>query len=447
MKYNILSDFREHLNAVLDNKNTADTYYFAVDRLFKPLQFSDLSEISGDTIERLLAQIRTKNRFSACKRGLNHLKAFDGSLNLPDNQFFSQTAASKKNRSVKPTKTLEHDTISRKVNAIRDVKLKTAFRLMEKSGLRVSECAALTKRDISIEGDTVKIDVRHGKGGSNDVVECMEDKWLAGKLQELTESLNEDDKPFYAAQTMKNRAADYGLECHDFRRIAANTFRDERRSDGEELREANSETQNFLRHTRFSVTKRYLANRKLKFKGKQYKNSQGRSSAASSASLGEVAEKISQKHLTNDENRGIIDVGSEKNDMARITEVPASSISKKIADGEYSTKLSRQQHLRHVEGTPEFERYKQERAEKGMPSQAVITISEHETQQLIIDKAGTGIVKLAKKGEITPHESITADKIVGWTWSGDEYFQTNKARIHYGKRSSHIVPIGGKDYD
>jgi hypothetical protein len=133
--------------------------------------------------------------------------------------------------------------------------------------------------------------------------------------------------------------------------------------------------------------------------------------------------------------------------LARITQIPASSISEKIANGEYSTKLSPQQHKRHVEGTPEFERYKQERAAKGMLSQAILTISEAEAQQLILDKAGTGIVKPAKNGEFEPHESITADKIIGWTWSGNEYIQTNKARIHYGKKSSHIVPIGGKNYD
>ena len=253
------------MNAVVDNKNTANTYYFAVDKLFKGLQFNELSEISPTQIEQLLSQTRTKNRLSAAKNGLKHLKAFDSNLNLPKDDFFAKTSANKRNYSVKPPKTLNHDTICRKVNAIRDPKLKTAYRLMMKSGLRVSECAELTKRDIQLDGDTVKIDVRHGKGGSNDVVECMNDPWLAGKLSELTGGLNDDDKPFYAAQTMKNYAAERGLECHDFRRVAANTFRDERRSGGEATADANESTQGFLRHTRYSVTKRYLQNRRLKF--------------------------------------------------------------------------------------------------------------------------------------------------------------------------------------
>jgi integrase len=273
MKYDILSAFREHLNAVTDNKNTANTYYFAVDKLFKGLQFNDLSEITPNQIEQLLAQTRTKNRLSAAKNGLKHLKAFDSSLNLPADSFFAKTSANKRNYSVRPPKTLNHDTICRKVNAIRDPKLKTAYRLMMQSGLRVSECAELTKRDIIIDGDSVKIDVRHGKGGSNDVVQCMNDSWLAEKLAELTGGLNDDDKPFYAAQTMKNKAAERGLECHDFRRIAANTHRDCLRDEGAALPEANSATQEFMRHTRFSVTKRYLTNRKLKFVAKLPKKS------------------------------------------------------------------------------------------------------------------------------------------------------------------------------
>jgi hypothetical protein len=146
----------------------------------------------------------------------------------------------------------------------------------------------------------------------------------------------------------------------------------------------------------------------------------------------------------------MIEKGSESRGdepLARITEIRASSISEKIANGEYSTKLSRQQHLRHVEGTPEFERYCKENELKGKCSPSVITISEAETQQLIIDKAGTGIVEATRRGIPLPRESVTADKIVGWTWSGNDYIQTNKARIHYGKRNSHIVPIGGKNYD
>ena len=94
-------------------------------------------------------------------------------------------------------------------------------------------------------------------------------------------------------------------ECHDFRRIAAITYRDKRRADGEPLTDANEETKDFLRHARFSVTKRYLRNRKLKFV-KKPRREYG-------------------KRLTNAVNEGIIDVGS-----GRMTDIINSPIENPI---------------------------------------------------------------------------------------------------------------------
>ena len=151
------------------------------------------------------------------------------------------------------------------------------------------------------------------------------------------------------------------------------------------------------------------------------------------------------------EERCIIDVGGddmvEKEQLPRISEISASTITEKINAGEYSTKLSRQQYLRHIEGTIEYNRYMKIRQAKGQPPQSVLTITEREAQELIIQKAGTGIVAADVHGDAKPMESITADRIIGKTWSGGKMIQTNKARIHYGKKYSHIVPIGGLNYD
>jgi len=298
MKYNILTAFREHLHATIANKNTANTYYNAVNGLFADMQFSELSQIPESEIARLLGKTRQQSRFSAAKKGLEHLKSFDKSLNLPDSQTLQQIGKHRKNRSVKPPKIIDTATVRRKVNAIRDDKLKSAYRLMEKSGLRVSECAELKKSDFRLDNGVLSLDVRKGKGGSNDVVHTIEDKWLSAKLQEILSPLNADDKPFYSAQTMKNRAAKYGLECHDFRRIAANEYRDSLLDEGTPRADANAATQGFMRHSRFSTTKRYLANRKLSFSSKK---SQG----------------ISKKRLTTGEKCDMID-SSEVNMISNI---------------------------------------------------------------------------------------------------------------------------------
>ena len=82
-----------------------------------------------------------------------------------------------------------------------------------------------------------------------------------------------------------------------------------------------------------------------------------------------------------------------------------------------------------------------------MLPQSELNLTYQEAQQLIINKAGTGIVGISRKGDMLPFESITANMIIGKTWSGGKYIETNKARIYYGKKSSHIVPIGGMNYD
>ena len=158
-----------------------------------------------------------------------------------------------------------------------------------------------------------------------------------------------------------------------------------------------------------------------------------------------------EKGLTEPPNSGIMNVGGgdmDKNSkLPRITEIAASRITEKINAGEYSTKLSRQQYLRHAEGTYEYSQYEQSRKAKGQPPQSILSITEQEAQKLIIKKAGTGIIRVSKNGEMLPEETVTINKVIGKTYSGGVLIETNKAKIFYGKNSSHIVPIGGMNYD
>lgn len=267
MKYDILTSFREYLNSEIENKNTADRYYFAVTRLFKQKQFDSLDEIDLDYLKSSLLGIKTKNDFSAAKNGLLHLAAYDQKLALPEEEFFSGTSLKKRNWTKKPAKTLYLDTINRKTNSIKNKSLKLAYRLMKASGLRVSEVAALEKQDIEIDRGQIKITVKHGKGGSNGIVTCLPDNYLAKELKIYLDQRQENEQIFYSAASMKKYAGELGIECHDFRRIAAITHNTiEKKTLGNDKETANEHTKDFLRHSRFSTTKRYLYNRKLKFK-------------------------------------------------------------------------------------------------------------------------------------------------------------------------------------
>lgn len=131
----------------------------------------------------------------------------------------------------------------------------------------------------------------------------------------------------------------------------------------------------------------------------------------------------------------------------RIPELAASRVTEKIKAGEYSVKLSRQQYLKHIEGTAQYEQYLKTRIARGQGPQSILTISEEDTQQLLRERAGTGIVLVDKTGEMRPIELINANRIVGRTMSGNEWIETSKVKIFYGKDSSHMTPIGGMNFD
>lgn len=133
--------------------------------------------------------------------------------------------------------------------------------------------------------------------------------------------------------------------------------------------------------------------------------------------------------------------------ILRIPQLPASSISEKVASGEYSLKLSQQQYDKHIVGTMDYERYLESRKQKGLSQQSVLSISKEEAQDIIYKHSGTGIIKPRKNGTGTNIEWITCEKDIGYYYNKGVPIPTKKAAIHYGKRGAHLVPIRGRNYD
>lgn len=263
MKYDVLNPFQDYLKQNL-NVNTAKKYYSCVVRLFKDKQFNDISEVNREFLEGETLKFKTRNEFSAVKNALKHLKKFYPDLDIPDESFFKENSLKKRNWSKKPKKNIYLDQTRRKINQISDKKLKYAYRLALVSGLRVSELAALEAKDITFNQDKIIVNVRHGKGGSNGIIECLSDKYLYENLKEYVSKFKPDDKIFYSNEYMKHQAMNLKMECHDFRRIFAITCRNQLKKEMP-VDQANQLVQEKLRHKRFSTTKRYLFNRKLVF--------------------------------------------------------------------------------------------------------------------------------------------------------------------------------------
>lgn len=134
-------------------------------------------------------------------------------------------------------------------------------------------------------------------------------------------------------------------------------------------------------------------------------------------------------------------------DVLRITQIPASTITQKVQNGDYSLKLSKQQYNKHILGTMDYDRYEASRNAKGLGPQGRLSITFDEAQKIIENKSGTGIIKVRRDGTPTDVEWITCEKIIGSYNHHGKWYSTNKAMIMHGKKGSHLVPHKGSHYD
>lgn len=118
-----------------------------------------------------------------------------------------------------------------------------------------------------------------------------------------------------------------------------------------------------------------------------------------------------------------------------------STIRERINKGEYSTKLSHQQYLKHKDGTTQYQQYADSRTSAGNSMQSKISVDEQTAQRLIEKYAGTGTPATSKTGAVVSKEYITAEIIVGRVWVNGAWVNTHRFAIHYGKNGAHIVPV------
>lgn len=260
MKYRILEAFQEYLMGTM-NKNTARKYYTSVKSIFRDADFKSLDEVDPAFIQRQMEGIVGKNEFSAAKMGLLKLKEFEPALALPKKQFFSDQEKLKKNYVKSRGQKIYKDTILRKINKVRDLELRLAYRLGIVSGLRVSELAALKPKDIHLSGEQIQIYVENGKGGKSGEVTCLQDLYVKEKLEQLVNGKMPDTTLFPTAGHMMNEASRLGFECHDLRRIFAQDLKLELLEQGKTKQEAEDCVRVELRHSKIKTTNIYLRGR------------------------------------------------------------------------------------------------------------------------------------------------------------------------------------------
>lgn len=120
----------------------------------------------------------------------------------------------------------------------------------------------------------------------------------------------------------------------------------------------------------------------------------------------------------------------------------------KIDSGELSSKVSVQQQQKHIEGTPQYERYLSDRTVKGRTPQSIFTLDIREAQKLVDIFSCTGTVTITKTGEtsVKIREYVTTDAVIGKYYADDKFHDIKRICIYYGKKGAHVVPTK-EDYD
>lgn len=182
-------------------------------------------------------------------------------LDAPTSLLYGEALAELRRNKQKPIGrelSLDEDSYTHKINALRNKRLKLALRLQVDSGLRIFEIARLKPGDLEIdESGRIRITVREGKGGKSRSVTCT-DKWLAAQLTEHISSISDDEILFYSESYLKKKAGEIGIKTHDLRRLnAKQRYRDEI-EEGNGVRSATREVQHQLGHTRPGITGAYI---------------------------------------------------------------------------------------------------------------------------------------------------------------------------------------------
>lgn len=255
MKFDVLHDFRAQLNQEDLAENTKKQYYNFVKKVLADIDFNEPGEIPQNVILQGMKKLKTKNDVSAAKRGFEYFKIYYPELRLPEQ--IGQISKTKRNFKKRKWQPLKLDKLKRTINSLQDKKLKYAYRLMLATGMRVSEVEQISKQDITIAEDEIKLHIEHTKSGCPATVSCK-DPYLLEKLPGYLAELKQEDKAFYSASKMMQAANAYGFECHDLRRVFAKLkYREIKPVVGSSYR-AVGEVRELMRHESCRTTKIYL---------------------------------------------------------------------------------------------------------------------------------------------------------------------------------------------
>jgi len=213
MKYDVLNEYREYLYARAGGgglrPQTVHKYFYKMDSLLEgqnPLTDNfDMSKVLEN-----LGNIKYKNYFAQAKGALLHFCKFQA-ITLDDNQLRQieemQENTTKKYRSLDKLTANFVEKTKKKVEGIKNPKLRLSYETAMATGLRVSEIAQLTPGNAVISDEAIIFTITR-KGGEEKEVAIVksEHKKLYEKVRKMTESLKPNDRVFYSVATLQKEA-------------------------------------------------------------------------------------------------------------------------------------------------------------------------------------------------------------------------------------------------
>lgn len=198
------NEYLEYLKMNNLSESTAKTYY-------KRLKFYQKNNVSNHSKEYIG---QTKNA----------LKYYFKAQDIYFHENISKLNNMQKNKPrSKPVKAVTKiSTVNKKINALKNKRIKLAFRLQQLTGLRIGEIAQLKKSDLTFKDGKIFVLVRESKNNkSRRVSTIIKDKWLYDKLLELEER---KDILFYKESTLRVKAWKLGFKSHKLRKVTAKTI-------------------------------------------------------------------------------------------------------------------------------------------------------------------------------------------------------------------------------
>ena len=222
MLYDVLDKYDEYLNDIYTS-DTTRTYHARVSCLLKgQYLINNVKDIDLEKVIDKLKEVKYKNHFSQCKNALIHLYEFEGvafPVQYMDKIKGLESQTKKKYRKMK---VVYYGELKKKIEYIRNKKLKLSYQTMLNTGLRVFELSQILKEECLISSEVMTFHFI-GKGGHHEKIELYkkDNIKLFEDLKELIENTQDHKRVFYSVSYLQIQAKKHAFTCHDLRRSFA----------------------------------------------------------------------------------------------------------------------------------------------------------------------------------------------------------------------------------